>query len=79
MNIAERLKQDSFQQGIHAGIEKGMQQGMQQGKSQGEREAKLAVARNMFFRNFKHVFQLTFYLTDTFIEKNLLNFYSNIS
>ena len=47
MNIAERLKQDSFQQGIHAGIEQGMQQGMQLG----EHEKALAIARNMFFRN----------------------------
>ena len=49
MNIAERLKQDSFQQGIHAGIE----QGMHQGKLEGEHEAKITVAKNLLLEGIK--------------------------
>lgn len=43
MNIAERLKQDSFQQGIHVGIE--------QGKSEGEHEKAISIAKNMLLKH----------------------------
>lgn len=57
MNIAERLKQESFQQGIHTGIEQGMQRGKlvgeQEGIEKGKNQTLLAVAKDLLSQGIK--------------------------